>query len=119
MEEVKVSVTAILDIVRVNRGNHRAEFERACDGFLVKAQQELERHLSDIKAGHKIAIRINLPEPEDHTKDYDRVIKMLEMSVDENVIIQSDDFANFVMDDWQWKPAWTASNTAYMAASRK
>jgi hypothetical protein len=50
----------------------------------------------------------------DQTKDYDRVIRMLEMTVDEIITIGAVEFQQYVMDDWTWKEQFTASNSAYL-----
>ncbi len=39
---------------------------------------------------------------------------MLDMSVDDIIVISADDFAMYVMDDWRWKDAFTASNSRYL-----
>ena len=54
-----------------------------------------------------------MPEPHDHTDDYDTVIAMLEMCVDEVVEIDMQEFDNYVRDNWQWKANWSASNALY------
>ena len=50
--------------------------------LLVKVQENLEKHT------------------EGHEKDYNQMINMLQMSVDEELELDSEDFAKFVMDDW-------------------
>ncbi len=57
--------------------------------------------------------------PEDHTRDYDRRIKMYEMDIDDTIEMTEQEFAQYVLDDWGWKQAWTTSNTAYLAASSR
>ena len=41
------------------------------------------------------------------------MILMLEMSVDEELTVRSDEFACYVMDDWLWKDDWQVSNAGY------
>jgi hypothetical protein len=60
---------------------------------------------------------VSLPFPEDHTKDYDHIIAMVEMSVDDLFELNQNDFARYVLDDWEWKAAFTQSVMAYTAAS--
>jgi hypothetical protein len=49
------------------------------------------------------------------TKDYDRVLKMLDMTTDEVVVLSEDDFAQYVMDEWQWKEQFSQINSTYSA----
>ncbi len=51
----------------------------------------------------------------DMTKEYDRVIKMLEMSVDTQIELSSSEFQNYVMDDWAWSDNAKLSNSTYTA----
>jgi hypothetical protein len=58
---------------------------------------------------------VSLTEPSDHTKDYDRVVAMLEMSVDETIILDAHDFDQYVMDNWDCSRFALSTNTAYAA----
>jgi hypothetical protein len=103
----------LLKELKKNRDEHRATFEKAVVGYRKVAIEELDRMLTEAKEGKRIRRGLELVEPMDQTKDYDRVIKMLEMSVDDVVILDSAEFAQYVMDDWHWKDAFTSSNAIY------
>jgi hypothetical protein len=51
--------------------------------------------------------------PEDHTEDYDRVLTMARMSVDEVGELSEDEFAMYVMDQWSCKNAFTRITARY------
>ncbi|HXM03797.1 MAG TPA: hypothetical protein VN939_14390 [Chthoniobacterales bacterium] len=44
-----------------------------------------------------------MPEPVDHTADYDRVISMLEMSAQDLVQVSAEQFDQYVLDNWRWR----------------
>jgi hypothetical protein len=111
---IRVKRGELLDVLRKNRAAHRETFERATIGYRKRAIEELDASLRDAKEGKKIRRTISLVEPMDQTKDYDRVIRMLEMSVDEVIVIGAHEFQQYVMDDWSWKEAFTSSNSAYL-----
>lgn len=113
MGTVTVKKDELLEIVRKNREAHRKIFLEAVDGFRAKAVEMLEQRLTDAKAGRRINIRISLPTPVDQTREYDRAIKMLEMSVDGQVQLTQTEFAQYVMDDWSWKKQFSATNKMY------
>lgn len=113
MNQVTVRKQELLAKLTENRRNHRAAFEKAQEGFRVRVIEELDQHLADAKAGRNIKRHVNLPEPEDHTKDYDRIITMVEMSVDEEIELHAQDFARYVMDNWEWKDRVTSTNSMY------
>lgn len=119
MERVTVRKGELLTALRENREAHRAIFEEACDGYQAEAIRLLEGHLERIKSGKRVTVYVQLPEPVDHTKDYDRVIRMVEMSVDNEVELEAQDFASYVMDDWRWKAAFLTTNSAYSASATR
>lgn len=114
MHEVTVKTADLLEKVKENRGGHRAIFDQAIEVYRQRAIDEIERILDDAKNGRKIIRAIGLIEPKDYTKEYDRAIAMLEMTVDEEITISAQDFAQFVMDDWAWKEQFTTSTAAYL-----
>lgn len=123
MREVKVKRSELLEKVRLNRKKHVAEYEEAVAGYKKAAIQEVDRALErlraridELQAGeviHLQAVSFNLRVPENHAKDYDQVITMLEMSVDEELSVRSDEFACYVMDDWGWKEEFLNVSNAY------
>jgi hypothetical protein len=113
VDEVKVNKTAVLAALQENREKHRSIFEEAVEGFREKAQRELDAAIERVRSGSLQTVVVHLPRPVDHTKDYDREIKMLELSVDDEIVLSQSDFAAYVMDDWQWKREFITSNAGY------
>jgi len=113
MRTVNIQRAEFVEKVTANRDAHRAVFEKALDGYQRRLVRELERRVADVKAGRRIDRYISLPEPSDHTEDYDRILAMAEMSVDEVIELGADDFARFVMDQWDWKQDFTETATYY------
>jgi hypothetical protein len=82
-DTVKVNTAELLERLKENRDGHLGVFLAALAGFHEEVIVQLERALENARAGRCYTTQFRLPEPEDHTRDYDRVIEMLEMSVDE------------------------------------
>ncbi len=116
MRTVTVKKEDLLKILKENRDNHRAIFEEAQKNYRERAIEELDRRLRDAEEGRRIDVAIYLPAPEDHTKDYDRVIRMVEMSIEDNVELTNQEFAQYVQDDWSWRRAWVANTASYTAS---
>ena len=125
MRTIKVNKGELIATVLANRGTHIAEYNSACEGYKAAAIRRIEEVASDIKAqverlrqGEMLqvaSVRFNLTCPVTHEKDYDQLIKELEMSVDQIIELSSEDFGRFVMDDWEWKETWKASNAMYLS----
>lgn len=118
MRTVRLDRDAFVSAVQENRDNHRAVFEEALEGYRDRWVAELERRLRDVRRGREVNQIFRLPEPEDHTDDYDRVLTMARMSVDDIVELSEDEFAMYVMDQWSWKGNFTRTTTMYTGARR-
>jgi hypothetical protein len=110
---ITVKKPDLLEHLRTNREQHRGVFLEALEGFRVQFIKELDSMLADAKAGRDYRRVVNLVEPQDHTRDYDRVIRMLEMSISDQVKISEAEFAQYVLDDWGWKGQFLATSSNY------
>lgn len=112
LSSVRVSRDELLKKVRENRDGHRVIFEEALEGWHTTVTEALASMLKDARAGKKYTPYFSIPEPQDHTREYDRVIGMLEMSKDEELVLSASDFAMYAQDDFGWKNDFltTASN---------
>jgi hypothetical protein len=123
MREVKVKTAELLEKVKANREKHIKEYEEAVAGYkeaateaVEKAMAKLKKQIEDLQEGevlHLAAVVFDLEVPQNHEKDYDQVILMLEMSVDEELSIKADEFACYVMDDWDWKADFLKMSDTY------
>lgn len=118
MHRITVKKDDLRKAIQKNRDGHRAIFEEAVEGYRKEAVKLLEGHIARIKSGKVLRVSVSLPEPSDHTSDYDRILAMLDMSVDDEILLDENDFAAYVMDDWVWKSQFITTNSAYSAMAR-
>lgn len=114
LQTVRVKTTDLLAVMKTNREAHRGMFLKALDGYKEEVLKVLEERLADARKGKRVHQWLGLEEPADHTKDYDRVIRMLEMSVDTEVELTQAEFAQYVMDAWTWKDQFTETSNKYI-----
>lgn len=114
MQTVKVNAGDLLRTVRMNREAHRSLFLKAQEGYRAAVIAELDKMLSEAREGKPIRRGITLPEPVDRTRDYDRVIRMLEMTVNIEVELQSHEFDQYVLDNWDWSHLVSMTNSSYL-----
>jgi len=105
----KISKEKLLKVIKENRDKHRSIFLEAIEGYQKEAK------INKLKEGKTIDQYINLPIPVDHTPEYNRVIRMIEMDVRINIELGENEFAQYVMDDWQWKREWVGTVSNYTA----
>ena len=115
MDSVKVSKLELERIVQINRDKHGAEYAEAFSGYRMACISALEANLEAFRAGKAERIFINEHPPEDHTKDYERVLRMLAMSTEAEVTLSAESFEHYVLDDWQWRRVWSATNAKYLS----
>jgi hypothetical protein len=119
MEKITVDKERLLADVRFNRDKHREIFLEALEGYRKAALEELEAQVRDLRNGRAPEITFSIDRPRDHTRDYDRVIAMLEMHKGAEFILSETDFAQYALDDWAWKRQWAVSNSGYVSAKTR
>lgn len=117
MKDVRVQKDELAAIITKNRDAHREIFLESVEGYRKRVVEILEDHIKRVRSGKLERVSISLPEPADHTRDYDRALGMLEMSVDDEVVIDEQRYSELVMDDWGWKNQFLTTNSAYSATA--
>ncbi|MCZ6654841.1 MAG: hypothetical protein O7D91_17670 [Planctomycetota bacterium] len=117
MQKVTVRKSELLEALKENRAQHRKIFEEACEGFRVEACRLLKQKLDDAKEGRRINLSFSLTQPVDQTREYDQVIRMCEMSLDDQIELENHEFQQFVMDRWDWRDQFLMSNSRYSATA--
>lgn len=113
-QKMTFKVSDLLETIKINRVAHRQTFERALTGYKKRVEEELDRRLADLRAGRKIDLFIQLEEPHDHTKDYDCVIRMLEMTTQQELELAHNEFKCYVLDEWSWKQDFVTTSSRYV-----
>ncbi len=113
--KVTIKKSALLETLRRNSDQHQRDFNLSWAGFLITAKEEMLKNLSALETTGKVHLTISIQTPSNHVKDYERVIRMLEMSVADEITISESQFIQYVQDEWSWKGSFTAMSTAYGA----
>lgn len=135
VNKIRVRRTEILDIIRKNYEAHKQAYQEAFDGYKIEAAEciatvkkkfltaikDLETRVekSDRTKGEKPVpltmtyTPFNKIVPEDHSPEYEVVIRMLELQADDIIEIEQDRFECYVMDRWEWKAAFETQHLNY------
>jgi len=112
----------LLSIVKGNREVHKACVAEAREGYTREARILLENKISELKEKlEEFGDESFLPPlgvfclaaPEDHTNEYDAVIRMFEMSIEDEIELTGTEFMCFVQDEWGWSREWFVANMGY------
>jgi len=112
---IEVEKDRLLATLKQNRDSHREEFLRAQDVFRRRVIEAFESRLADARDGKKVRLFISMPEPEDHTLDYEAAIQMVEWSIGDTVTVTQGDFRRFVLNQWEWEQSYVANTMSYLA----
>lgn len=113
MDSVRMNKSNLLEIVRVNRAKHLLEYEEAVKDYLLAVATVAKHNLDEVTA-NRITNMKHLPvTPNTFETDYNRAIRMLELSVDTAVEIDEQVFKQLVLDEWSWKHSFSVSNSSY------
>ena len=110
---VTINKADLADVLTQNRNSHRKKFLAAQEVYRATVIELLDQRLADARAGKKIDLAFRLPVPEDHTADYNRELRMLEMEITNTVTLKDWEFKQLVMDQWDWTPAFAATTAVY------
>ena len=113
MKTITVNKKDLLDKLRENRDGHRATYEEAVEAYRAKAIEVFEQNIREVREGKPVRQYLELPVPEDHTSDYERVIAMLEWDEGEKVELTESEFRQYVQDNWGWAQSFMANTMSY------
>lgn len=127
MREVKVRRLEALETIKSNRARHLEQYQEAARDYndlLLKEARKVRLHYQriidklmkgdDLNTAIEYTNRnVNISPPSCHVGAYDQAIKMLEMCVDDVISLRSDEFACYIMDDWDWKDSFQRTVSAY------
>lgn len=112
--KITVKKDELLLAIKGNLATHRETFLKAQEGYRAAVIAELDKMLADARDGKKLRVAVGLVAPEDHTKDYERVVRMLEMSTASEISISEHQFAQYVLDEWGWKGKFALDTQRYL-----
>lgn len=115
MRTVTVNKGKLIKAMEENRLIHKKEYEEVIKEYKDELQKRLKKTMVEIKNKHH-----NFPhgvfndEPKNNINDYERVISMLYMSIDNTIELTQDEYNNYVLDNWSWKDRFELSKSTYM-----
>lgn len=118
MKAIKVYKDDLLDSLVANRKIHIAEYKEAKESYRKVVIAWFKEQTRKAKAKQEFETYYNAePEPSDHTEDYNLAIDMLEMSTDEEIVLDQVEFRQYVQDEWSWQHSFKESASFYNVTS--
>jgi len=115
LNDSKVNKTELLEVLEKNLATHIADVQEALalrqDVMLAYFLDEADKLQAD--ADYQPKESVNFPAPSDNSKDYNKAIKMVEMTQDLVITLNEKQFDRLVMDEWDWKDSLIATSSLY------
>lgn len=109
---IKVKKTELLKKIRENKEKHVAEYNEAVVAYKAEALKQLKELTKKAQNGD-LKIELDLTHPQNKAEDYDKIITMFEMEVDEVIELQQDEFNAYIFDELDFSISAKMSNSRY------
>lgn len=116
---LKYSRVDLLAKLKENRAAHASAYSAAIVAHREKLTKILQKMLAKCATATQLTHAdqmINLPIPERHLEEYDCTIRMLEMTTEAEVVLSYDEFAQLVLDQWDWSASFFSNTVSYIAS---
>ena len=116
MNDIRVDKDELLKTLNTNLENHTSTLKKAMSARNTEIKKQLSELLLLMESSVDFQAKetITFPMPDDHTNDYERVIKMVKMSVDEVIELNESQFDQLVLDNWHWKKEFMFKSAGYL-----
>lgn len=114
---IKVKKSDLLDKIKVNKENHKKEYEEAVVAYRIEARKQLNQQKKSLEKGD-LNLRLNLVAPVNMEAEYDKLIQIFEWEVEDHVELSTGEFNEYVLDETQFAVSAKMLNSTYLAAGR-
>jgi hypothetical protein len=118
LKSVRVSKGFLLEKLETNKVEHEKAYYQILDARQDKVVEVLKEELKKAKADRTYQPTLYVPLPENHVKDYERAITILNASLDKEFELTSSEFDQYVNDDWQWKTTFMTTSGCYIPMTK-
>jgi len=113
MQNLTFEKAFILQRLKENRKTHKKIFNEAVVKYREEAVAALEERLEVARGDGEFDLHFNLPQPNHHLDEYDRMILMVEHCTEEVLELNEEEYGCLIMDNWQWQRSFMTSNKGY------
>ncbi len=111
--KIKMNKGVLLGILKENMQKHEEEYEKAKQAYCAEMILEMQNKIAAYEKGEIVSLGVDLPTPKEYLENYNRVISMLSHDVHNEVELDEQQYANYVLDDWAWKLDFMHTNAFY------
>lgn len=115
IDGVKLKKHELLEVLKRNSEKHLDDIAEA----LTLRRDEMHEYFTnqinkmDRDDEYEPKENINFPKPVDSSDDYSKAIRMVEMTQDDIIELNENQFDKLVMDNWDWKQSLITTSAIY------
>jgi hypothetical protein len=109
---VKIKKNDLIQAIKKNRETHIEDFNRAVEAYKIEAIKQLKNGIREAKNG-SLKVSLNLVTPIDRSAEYDKIIKIFEWEIANEVELTQKEFLEYVEDDNDYAKQALFCNSTY------
>lgn len=105
MNTIIVQRSKLIEIIEKNKISHQEKYNEAEKLYFEKKKSLLEKCLLAMENGKDPSLTelLNLTKPVSQVNEYEKIIRMLKLHIEENIDLDLHDYEKYVEDNWSWK----------------
>lgn len=114
-QSVNVNRLDLITALKKGREQHLAAYNEALADYKDRTIEFLKTALANAQAGDLSNVKLTFNPPMLHLSDYDNVIEMMDLSVDETINLDTDAFKAYFKNEWPWTNSFALAAASYKA----
>lgn len=120
----------VVETLKKNRAEHETIYTEAIEGYRAALREALQEVVSLVSEKQNELEEKKVPSPhlaksplsklsvpKNQLKEYDTVLEMLELTADDTIVLDQDQYNCYMKDNWYWMNDFLISNSAYSATA--
>lgn len=115
MQTVKIKRNELYNAVTKNLTQHKKDLHLAKKERRQKIVDRMNIEIAKIleDGDYQPPTNVSIVQVPDHSGDYQRVIRMVDMSVEDVIELTAREFDQYIMDNWNWKDIFNETIMSY------
>jgi hypothetical protein len=110
--KITVRKAELLEKLNTGLTDHRLAFKQSVEDYSVAVVDFLESATARAKLGDFSDITIQFSAPKNYSKEFERAIAMIEMSVELEIQLDEQTFRQWALGEWNWAREFELSSAA-------
>jgi hypothetical protein len=126
---LSTAVSGYWDLASMKLGDKKKKLKAQISEWQSDVERELQKLDKKVEEKEKLPDQVTMSRvtfdchlglvfPQDHSRDYDRAISMMQSSVFDEVRLSCEEYDAYVLNNWEWKQNFLDANAGYFNTMR-